>query len=81
LQLRNQGVGVVAGAAFSTDGNPPNAIRVCLGGPQDRDDCRDSLQRVAETLNDPHHLHSDDVGGHVVDVPSKPKSGAGSQPE
>ncbi|MET3231455.1 UNVERIFIED_ORG: DNA-binding transcriptional MocR family regulator [Burkholderia sp. 1263] len=57
LQLRNQGVGVVAGAAFSTDGNPPNAIRVCLGGPQDRDDCRDALQRVAETLNDPHHLH------------------------
>jgi DNA-binding transcriptional MocR family regulator len=56
LQLRHQGVGVVAGAAFSTDGNPPSAIRVCLGGPQDHDDCRDALQRVAETLNDPHHL-------------------------
>jgi DNA-binding transcriptional MocR family regulator len=57
LQLRNQGVGAVAGAAFSTDGNPPNAIRLCLGGPQDRDGCREALQRVAETLNDPHHLH------------------------
>jgi DNA-binding transcriptional MocR family regulator len=56
LQLRHQGVGVVAGAAFSTDGNPPSAIRVCLGGPQGHDDCRDALQRVAETLNDPHHL-------------------------
>jgi DNA-binding transcriptional MocR family regulator len=57
LQLRNQGVGAVAGAAFSTDGNPPNAIRVCLGGPQDRDDCRDALQRIADRLEHPHHLH------------------------
>ncbi|MGH8779704.1 PLP-dependent aminotransferase family protein [Paraburkholderia sp.] len=57
LQLRNQGVGAVAGAAFSTDGNPPNAVRLCLGGPQLRDDCREALQRVADTLNDPHHLH------------------------
>jgi DNA-binding transcriptional MocR family regulator len=57
LQLRNQGVGAVAGAAFSTDGNPPNAIRVCLGGPQDRGDCRDALQRIADTLDHPHHLH------------------------
>ncbi|MDH6147407.1 MULTISPECIES: PLP-dependent aminotransferase family protein [Paraburkholderia] len=57
LQLRNQGIGAVAGAAFSTDGNPPNAIRLCIGGPQNRDDCRDGLQRVADTLEDPHHLH------------------------
>ncbi|CAE6899536.1 Vitamin B6 salvage pathway transcriptional repressor PtsJ [Paraburkholderia domus] len=57
LQLRNQGIGAVAGAAFSTDGNPPNAIRVCLGGPQNRDDCRDALLRIADTLSDPHHLH------------------------
>lgn len=57
LQLRNQGVGTVAGAAFSTDGDPPNAIRVCLGGPQDRSDCREALKRVGETLRDPHHLH------------------------
>lgn len=57
LQLRNQNIGAVAGAAFSTDGNPPNAVRLCLGGPQLRDDCRDALQRVADTLNDPHHLH------------------------
>ena len=37
--------------------NPPNAIRVCLGGPQDRGDCRDALQRIADTLDHPHHLH------------------------
>ncbi|WP_199539784.1 aminotransferase-like domain-containing protein [Paraburkholderia kururiensis] len=57
LHLRNQGIGAVAGAAFSTDGNAPNAIRVCLGGPQDRADCREALQRIADTLDDPHHLH------------------------
>jgi DNA-binding transcriptional MocR family regulator len=58
LQLRNQGVGAVAGAAFSTDGNPPNAIRVCLGGPQDRESCRQALQVTAEMLRHPHHLRS-----------------------
>ncbi len=39
LQLRNQGIAAVAGAAFSTDGNPPNAMRVCLGGSKTRDEC------------------------------------------
>lgn len=57
LQLRSQGIGAVAGAAFSTDGNPPNALRLCLGGPQDREDCREALRRVADMLGDPHHLH------------------------
>jgi DNA-binding transcriptional MocR family regulator len=57
LQLRNRGIGAVAGAAFSTDGNPPNAMRVCLGGPQDRDDCREALKQIADMLEDPHHLH------------------------
>ncbi|GAB5095789.1 MULTISPECIES: PLP-dependent aminotransferase family protein [unclassified Caballeronia] len=57
LQLRNQGIGAVAGAAFSTDGNPPNALRLCLGGPQNREDCREALKRVADMLADPHHLH------------------------
>jgi DNA-binding transcriptional MocR family regulator len=58
LQLRNQVIGAVAGAAFSTDGNPPSAVRVCLGGPQSRNDCREALRRIAEMLEDPHHLHS-----------------------
>jgi DNA-binding transcriptional MocR family regulator len=57
LQLRNRGIGAVAGAAFSTDGNPPNAIRVCLGGPQDREACREALRQIADMLHDPHHLH------------------------
>jgi DNA-binding transcriptional MocR family regulator len=58
LQLRNQGIAAVAAAAFSTDGNPPNAVRVCLGGSKNRDECEEALRIIAETLDHPHHLHS-----------------------
>lgn len=58
LQLRARGIGAVSSAAFSTDGNPPDAIRICLGGPGDRDEIEESLQIVAHTLDNPHHLHS-----------------------
>jgi DNA-binding transcriptional MocR family regulator len=58
LQLRNQGIAAVASAAFSTDGNPPNALRVCLGGSKNRDECEEALRIIAETLEHPHHLHS-----------------------
>jgi DNA-binding transcriptional MocR family regulator len=56
--LRTQGVGVVASAAFSTDGNPPDAIRVCLGGPMGRDECDQALSLIADTLNHPQHPHA-----------------------
>ncbi|WER48322.1 PLP-dependent aminotransferase family protein [Cupriavidus sp. WKF15] len=58
LHLRSRGIGAVSSAAFSTDGNPPDAIRLCLGGPGERDEIEESLQIVADTLDDPHHLHS-----------------------
>ncbi|WP_092140701.1 PLP-dependent aminotransferase family protein [Cupriavidus sp. YR651] len=58
LHLRSRGIGAVSSAAFSTDGNPPNAIRLCLGGPYDREEIDESLQIVADTLDDPYHLHS-----------------------
>ncbi|WP_223998844.1 aminotransferase-like domain-containing protein [Cupriavidus pinatubonensis] len=58
LHLRSQGIAAVSAAAFSTDGNPPDAIRVCLGGPGDREETEDSLRIVHETLDNPHHLHS-----------------------
>ena len=58
LQLRNQGIAAVAGAAFSTDGNPPNAVRVCLGGSKNRIECEQALRIIAETLEHPHLLHS-----------------------
>ena len=56
--LRSQGVGVVAAAAFSTDGDPPEAVRVCLGGKLSRDDCADALRLIAETLDHPRHPHA-----------------------
>ena len=56
--LRSQGVAVVAAAAFSTDGDPPDAVRVCLGGPVTRDECDDALRLVADTLDHPQHPHA-----------------------
>jgi DNA-binding transcriptional MocR family regulator len=56
--LRTQGVGVVASAAFSTDGDPPDAVRVCLGGPLSRQDCDDALRLIADTLEHPLHPHA-----------------------
>jgi len=56
--LRLQGVGVVASAAFSTDGNPPDAVRVCLGGPMTRDECDRALRLIAETIEHPLHPHA-----------------------
>ncbi|HET6316875.1 MAG TPA: PLP-dependent aminotransferase family protein, partial [Chloroflexota bacterium] len=56
--LRMKGVGVVASAAFSTDGNPPDAVRVCLGGPMTLQQCDLALQLIAETIEHPLHPHA-----------------------
>jgi DNA-binding transcriptional MocR family regulator len=56
--LRMKGVGVVASAAFCTDGNPPEAVRICLGGPMSLDDCDQALQIVADTIDHPLHPHA-----------------------
>ncbi|WP_428421813.1 PLP-dependent aminotransferase family protein [Methylibium sp.] len=56
--LRTQGVGVVASAAFSTDGDPPDAVRICLGGPLSRSECDDALRLIAGTLEHPLHPHA-----------------------
>ncbi len=56
--LRTQGVGVVAGAAFCTDGNPPDAVRVCLGGPMSRAECGSALRLIADTIEHPQHPHA-----------------------
>lgn len=56
--LRTQGVGVVASAAFSTDGDPPDAVRICLGGPLTREGCDDALRLIAGTLEHPQHPHA-----------------------
>jgi DNA-binding transcriptional MocR family regulator len=56
--LRMQGVAVVASAAFSTDGNPPDAVRICLGGPLSREDCDRALALIADTIEHPMHPHA-----------------------
>jgi DNA-binding transcriptional MocR family regulator len=56
--LRTRGVGVVASVAFATDGNPPDAVRVCLGGPLSRDECDSALRLIADTLDHPRHPHA-----------------------
>jgi DNA-binding transcriptional MocR family regulator len=55
--LRSQGVGVVASAAFATDANPPEAVRICLGGPLSRSECDAALALIADTLGHPLHPH------------------------
>jgi DNA-binding transcriptional MocR family regulator len=49
--LGARGVGVVASHAFCIDTrNPPEAVRICLGGPLDRDGCRHALELIHDTL-------------------------------
>ncbi len=50
IQLRSLGVAAVAGSTFSTDRNPPEGLRLCLGGSLTRDDCGRALQAVADAL-------------------------------
>ncbi|MRX06661.1 aminotransferase class I/II-fold pyridoxal phosphate-dependent enzyme [Pseudoduganella sp. FT25W] len=48
--LRATGIGVVPSDAFAVDGQPPQAIRVCIGGIADQEEIRQALQRIAEAL-------------------------------
>lgn len=47
---RSTGVGVVASDAFAVEGVPPEAVRVCLGGPADRPAVRGALEFIAHAL-------------------------------
>ena len=47
---RLTGVSVVASDAFATEGTPPEAVRVCLGGPADRSAVRSALEFMAHAL-------------------------------
>jgi DNA-binding transcriptional MocR family regulator len=55
---RMQGAAVVAAAAFCTDGAPPNAVRICLGGPLGLDQCGRMLELLADILEHPAHPHA-----------------------
>src|SRR3984957_3912293 len=56
--MRSTGVGVVASDAFATDGAPPEAVRVCLGGPADRAAVRGALEFMAHALTESPTLAS-----------------------
>jgi DNA-binding transcriptional MocR family regulator len=48
--MRSTGIGVVASDAFATESTPPEAVRVCLGGPADRMAVRRALEFMAHAL-------------------------------
>lgn len=58
VKLREQGVSAVSSAAFSTDNNPPDALRLCLGGSNSRSQCEENLIVVADMLEYPAHFSS-----------------------
>ncbi len=49
-RLQQLGIAAVASSAFSTDRDPPAALRVCLGGALTREDCGRALQAVAQAV-------------------------------
>ncbi len=51
-QMRSTGIGIVASDAFTADGAPPEAVRVCLGGPTGRADIRKALEFMAHALSE-----------------------------
>ncbi len=56
VHLREMGVSAVSSAAFSTDNNPPAAVRLCFGGPITREQWAESLTRVSEAVEQPAYL-------------------------
>jgi len=56
--MRSTGVGMVASDAFATEGAPPEAVRVCLGGPADRSAVRGALEFMAHALTESPTLAS-----------------------
>ncbi len=58
VKLREQGVSAVSSAAFSTDNNPPDALRICLGGANTRRLCEENLKVIADMLEYPGHFAS-----------------------
>jgi DNA-binding transcriptional MocR family regulator len=51
--LRTTAIGVVASDAFTVTGNPPEAVRLCLGGPTTRSGTERALEYVAHALTSP----------------------------
>jgi DNA-binding transcriptional MocR family regulator len=56
--MRSTGIGVVASDAFATGATPPEAVRVCLGGPATRPTVRGALEFMAHAMNESPTLAS-----------------------
>ena len=56
VQLRHIGVSAVSSAAFSTDNNPPNALRLCFGGPISREQWEENLHQVMDLIEQPSFM-------------------------
>jgi DNA-binding transcriptional MocR family regulator len=50
-ELRSRGIGVVPSDAFVTDGDAPEAVRICLGGPIPREELRIVLTDIERLLS------------------------------
>ncbi len=50
-RLQQMGIAAVASSAFSTDRDPPAALRVCLGGALTREDCGRAVQAVVQAIS------------------------------
>jgi DNA-binding transcriptional MocR family regulator len=50
--MRATGIGIVTSDVFTTDGNPPEAVRVCLGGPITRPALESGLKYMAHALSE-----------------------------
>jgi DNA-binding transcriptional MocR family regulator len=50
--MRSTGIGVVASDAFTAGGDPPESVRVCLGGPTTRAGLRHALEYMAHALTE-----------------------------
>ncbi len=55
--LRNHSVSAVAGAAFCTDNKPPEALRLCLGGPVAQGELDQRLNLVKDALTNSVNFH------------------------
>ena len=56
ILLRAQGISAVASVAFATDNHPPDAMRICFGGPFNRADIEEQMLKLKELLIQPAHL-------------------------
>ena len=56
--MRSTGIGVVASDAFVVDGDPPEAVRICLGGPTNRQQIKGALEYIAHALTESPALAS-----------------------